>query len=118
MLPTFCELAGATPPSEIDGISIVPTLLGDAGKQRRHKYLYWEFHERGKAQAVRMGSWKGVRRNLAKNPGAPLELYHLGRDRAEESNLAKDHPKIVSTMLEAIAEAHVESQLFPFLPND
>jgi arylsulfatase A-like enzyme len=36
VLPTLAELARATPPKDIDGISIVPTLLG-AGKQARHE---------------------------------------------------------------------------------
>jgi arylsulfatase A len=59
MVPTFTELSGATP-GNIDGISRVPTLLGQKG-QRDHNYLYWEFHERGGRVAVRMGKWKGVR---------------------------------------------------------
>src|SRR5689334_5703815 len=58
-LPTAAELAGAQPPARIDGISILPALLGQS--QRRHEYFYWEFHERGFTQAVRMGDWKGVR---------------------------------------------------------
>ena len=40
--------------------------------QPTHEFLYWEFHERGFQQAVRMGHWKAVR--LAKEP---LELYNL-----------------------------------------
>jgi arylsulfatase A-like enzyme len=40
MMPTFAELAGIQPPSPIDGISIVPTLL-DKGKQAEHKYLFF-----------------------------------------------------------------------------
>jgi arylsulfatase A-like enzyme len=39
-LPTAAELAGAGAPGGIDGISIVPTLLGRS--QRPHEYLYWE----------------------------------------------------------------------------
>ena len=35
------------------------------GRQRDHEFLYWEFHERGFSQAVRMGDWKAVR----KSPG-------------------------------------------------
>jgi len=54
MLPTFCELAGVTPPGDIDGISIVPTLTGK-GTQKRHDFLYWEFSPRGGKQAVRRG---------------------------------------------------------------
>ena len=45
--------------------------------QPAHEFMYWEFHERGFQQAVRMGNWKAVR--LAKDK--PLELYNLADDR-------------------------------------
>jgi len=48
VLPTFAELAGAPAPEGIDGISMVPALMGQSQKQ--HEFLYWEFHEgRGRA---------------------------------------------------------------------
>ena len=57
-LPTAVELAGSTPPDGLDGISIVPTLLGQ-GKQPRHEFMYWEFHEGpSSTQAVRMDRGK------------------------------------------------------------
>ena len=40
VMPTFAELAGIKPPTPIDGISMVPTLL-DRGKQVEHKYLFF-----------------------------------------------------------------------------
>ena len=40
-LPTAAELAGTTTPGNIDGTSIVPTLLGK--EQSEPGYLYWEF---------------------------------------------------------------------------
>jgi arylsulfatase A-like enzyme len=39
-----------------DGVSILPTLLGQAGSQQQHIYLYWEFHENGGRQSVRWGN--------------------------------------------------------------
>lgn len=44
MMPTMCELAGVAAPAT-DGISIVPTLLGEEQKQQ-HDYLYWEYPQR------------------------------------------------------------------------
>ena len=114
MLPTFCELAGVDVPEQTDGISIVPTLVGETGKQKNHEFLYWEFHERGKKQAVRMGKWKGVRLNLAKNPDAPVELYDLEADPGEKNDIAAKHPEIVAKITRAMADSHVESTLFPF----
>jgi arylsulfatase A len=42
-LPTCAELAGISAPKNIDGISMVPTLLGQDDRQKSHKFLYWEF---------------------------------------------------------------------------
>ena len=117
MLPTFCELAGIAVPKTTDGISIVPTLTGNEKSQKKHDFLYWEFHEQGKKQAVRMGKWKGVRLNVGKNPNAPIELYDLEKDRAEKNNVAANNPGIVAKIKQAMADAHVESATFPFAPK-
>ena len=92
-LPTACELAGAEAPRDIDGISYVPTLLGQ-GEQPQHEYLYWEFYEQGGKQAVRQGNWKGIRLQVGANADGPLELYNLATDLGENENIAQQHPKI------------------------
>ena len=90
--PTAGHLARASLPNQpIDGISIVPTLLGK-GEQARHDFLYWEFHEGAYKQAVRMGRWKGVRFGTEE----PLELYDLGADVGETKNVAAQHPDVVA----------------------
>ncbi len=105
MWATFAELAGGAPPAGTDGVSIAPTLLG-RGTQRRHDTLYWEFHSRGSAQAVRMGRWKGVRNNIAKQPDAPIELYDLERDPAETKDVARENPDAVTRIAEAMRASH------------
>ena len=113
MLPTFAELSGAVPPPGIDGISMVPTLLGTDGQQE-HEYLYWEFHGQGGKQAVRWGDWKAVRLNVRDNlDDAPLELYNLGGDIGEENDVENDYPEIVAQMLEYMREAHIPNKVFP-----
>ena len=89
---------------------MAPTLSGNTADQQNHEFLYWEFHE-GEAskQAVRMGQWKGVR--LA--PNAPLELYKLDEDIAEERNVAADHPDVVKKIEDYLATARTESALWP-----
>ena len=115
VLPTFVELAGGPEPSDIDGISFLPELLGE--RQQDHDYLYWEFHEQGGKQAVRLGNWKGVRVDLEADPNAPLELYDLAADPEERRDVASDHPEIVERIVTMMQEAHVPSDVFPF-PTD
>ncbi len=114
VLPTCCELAGVAPPEGIDGLSFLPTLLGQPDRQRKHTYLYWEFHEQGKKQAVRMGEWKGVRLNVAKDPDGPVELYNLATDIAEENNVADEHPDVVRQITTIMATARTPSEHWPW----
>jgi arylsulfatase A-like enzyme len=111
-LPTAAELAGVEIPENIDGISFLPSLLGK--KQKQHKSLYWEFHEQGGKQALRMGKWKAVRLNVKNNPDNPLELYDLEKDIAEQHNLAEQHPDIVKQMRAMLAKSRTESERFQF----
>ena len=108
-LPTFCQLANRSVPEGIDGLSLVPTLLNRPG-QPQHPYLYWEFYEQGGRQAVRMGPWKGIRQNVAKNPNSALELYNLDQDPGENNNVAAQHPDIIQQMETLMKEAHVPSE--------
>ncbi|MCX8037301.1 MAG: arylsulfatase [Candidatus Sumerlaeia bacterium] len=109
-LPTAGELAGAECPKGIDGVSVAPTLLGDAARQSSRDYLYWEFRTGdGFAQAVRMGNWKGVRFGLE---GA-VQLYDLSSDIKESRDVAAAHPDIVKKIENCMKTAHVESALWP-----
>jgi arylsulfatase A len=71
--------------------------------QQQHQYLYWEFHEHGGKQAVRMGRWKGVRLNLQADPAAPVELYDLSVDPGEQHDVADRHPDIVAEIRTAMS---------------
>ena len=112
IMPTFSELAGANIPTGIDGISMVPTLLGEEN-QKQHDYLYWEFHAQGGKQAIRKGKWKAVRLNVIENRDSPIELYNLDEDIAEENDISEQHPEVVKEMNKLFYEAHVPSMLFP-----
>ncbi|MEX2262466.1 MAG: arylsulfatase [Bryobacteraceae bacterium] len=107
LLPTCAELAGAKPPEGLDGISMAPALLGKL--QRDHEYLYWEFHERGFHQAVRMGDWKGVRLGSRQ----PVELYNLSTDLSERENVAGRHPEVASKIERILQTARTESAEWP-----
>ncbi len=89
LLPTFCELANATVPLGIDGVSIAPTLTG-TGKQRRRDFI---IHEAGNGQSIIRDDLKLVRSNR----GAP-RLYDLKEDPTESNNIAVKFPKVADEL--------------------
>jgi arylsulfatase A-like enzyme len=107
LLPTAAALAGARGPALTDGVSLLPLLVG--GRAPRRESLYWEFHEGGFAQAVRMGSWKAVRKGLR---GA-VELYDLRTDAGETRDVSARHPAVVRRAEEVMRREHVESEDWP-----
>jgi len=107
-LPTATAIAREKPPENIDGISMLPTLLGQK-QTNQHEFLYWEFHEKGTKQAVRMGDWKAVR--LA--PKEPIELYNLKNDLGETNNVATQNPEIISKIESYLLTARTESERWP-----
>ena len=114
VLPTLCDLAGVASPGGIDGLSFLPTLLGQTDRQKPHAYLYWEFHERGGKRAVRKGRWKAIQRNLNKKTPGPVLLFDLATDLGEQRNVADAHPEIVAEMKRLFAEAHTPSAIWRF----
>jgi arylsulfatase A-like enzyme len=107
MMATLGEIAGGNVPAGIDGISMARALRGVT--QPAHEFLYWEFHERGFQQAVRMGQWKAIR--LKKD--APLELYNLAADPIEQRDVAAANPAIVSRIEAYLKTARTESARWP-----
>ncbi|SFZ89476.1 Arylsulfatase A [Flaviramulus basaltis] len=114
VFPTFCNIIGADLPNNIDGISFLPTLLRDTRTQKKHEYLYWEFHEKGGRQAVRKGNWKAVKYNVLADPNAPLELYDLSKDVGEQYDVSTEHMDIVKEMESIFKTARTNSDVFTF----
>ncbi|MEO5564595.1 MAG: arylsulfatase [Chitinophagaceae bacterium] len=113
MYPTFLDMARVPVTKGIDGFSILPALTGK--KQSPHPYLYWEFHEAGGKQAVRMDNWKGIKLDVSKNAYSPIELYDLSKDPGERNNIAKAYPAIVKKIEEMMKEAHGPNKDWPLL---
>jgi arylsulfatase A len=121
-LPTMAALTSQEAPSELDGVSILPVLLGGPTIQRPP--LYFEFHRQwifirgnvkefdsaGFSQAARMGDWKAVRFG---GPGQPIELYNLATDLGETDNVAEQHPAVVRRFEDYFRIERVDSPSFP-----
>ena len=109
-LPTACELAGISPPEGIDGLSYLPTLLGQFDQQQKHEYLYCESLEGATSVGVRFGDWKLVKyrqkkeANKSQSDNKDLwRLYDLREDISEKNDLSAKHPDVVqqiSSLLE------------------
>ena len=69
-MATAAELAETTVPKDIDSDSFLQTLKGNPPEKEwtRESLLYWEFYERGSAQAVRFGKWKAIRSPCSRDP--------------------------------------------------
>ncbi|MFQ5630220.1 MAG: hypothetical protein ACE5I1_15735 [bacterium] len=94
VLPTIAEMTGSTVPENIDGRSFLPALMGQIEKQQKHEYLYWEYHSYGGMQAVRL--------NIKKDSTATIQLFDLVSDLSETTNVAAQHPEIVSQVQEIL----------------
>ncbi len=110
VMPTLADITGQKAP-ETDGISYLPTLLGE--EQPEHPYLYWEYPEYGGQQAVRMGRWKGIRKDIKKG-NLNLELYDMQNDIQELNDVAADHPEIIKEMESIMENEHEVAKLDRF----
>jgi arylsulfatase A-like enzyme len=108
VLPTLADLGDANIPEKVDGVSVLPTLLGKR-QDLGDRAMYWEFFERGFQQAVRLGKWKAVRLALDK----PIELYDLSIDIGETNNVAAQHPEVVKQMESIMKTSRSPSENWP-----
>ncbi len=111
-MATAAELARIKPPTGLDSLSFLPTLLGRPNAQKQHEFLYWEYHGgRASSQAILVdGRWKGLRNERR---SAPLEIFDLQSDLGEERNVAGKHPDIVARMETCLRNAREDSANWP-----
>jgi arylsulfatase A-like enzyme len=112
LFPTLAELTGFSTPENLDGISFLPTLLGK--EQPKHKYLYWEFHEKGGRKALRKEDWKLVNYDVFDPAKTTLELYNIANDPGEQNNIAAQHPDVVKELSALMEGARTPSAIFTF----
>ncbi len=101
-MPTFCDVAMTGIPAIADGVSLVPTLLGEGDEGSE---IYVEYHvgkntpnyeqfpkdragsKRGEMQAIRQGKYKAIRYNVKKKEDRFL-VFDLSKDPGEVNDLA------------------------------
>lgn len=111
--PTLCDLLGRNTPEGLDGVSLVPTLRDPKTRLDSRPPMVWVFPEYGGQVAVRWGNNKLVRRGLATQSPGDWELYNLGTDRSESSDLAATHPERVREGIDILLRNMDENPIFP-----
>jgi arylsulfatase A-like enzyme len=116
-MPTILSAVNdaAAVPAGIDGISLLPTVLGK--RQEPRPLLYREFSGYGGQQAIRVGEWKAIRTKMGRGH-LETELYNLEKDVGEQSNVADQHPDLVARLEKMMEMQHTPSELFPLRPID
>lgn len=105
LMPTVCDLAGATIPEDTDGQSLVPLLLGQSLPEddrplvfvRREggpRYLGQDYY------AIRQGPWKLVQNH----PFEPFQLYHLGKDPREQRDLIAQEQEVATSLAQTLMQ--------------
>lgn len=107
LMATLAEITQQDPGST-NGISFLPTLLGNDSAQEKHEYIYWEYPEKGGQIALRMGKWKGVKLNVRNNTYAhsPWLLFDLEQDFNETRDLANQYPDLIKRFDEIVRYEH------------
>lgn len=103
--PTIKEMAGiaSVPTQHVDGVSLVPLLLGKKAPSR--DALYWHYphysNQGGSpCGAMREGPWKLIEWY----EDGRLELFNLDQDIGEQHDLAKERPEIAARLHKQLAE--------------
>ncbi len=103
-LPTFCELAGCSIPTDraIDGISLIPLLKKEKNKHHEYVYHTWDrYHPNpDKRWGISDARWKLV--GLFGKDAVPDEsqwrLFDLDSDPGETKNVRNQNPEIVDRL--------------------
>ena len=126
VLPTIARIINAPLPSQaIDGLDIFDLMCSKPGAKCPHEVFYHYFRQ-GELQAIRSGPWKlmlphnvncivpdqlGGQGKPGKSQMRKItepELYHLGNDLGETTNLASQKPEVLKRLLELADQGRKE----------
>ena len=125
LLPTIAAITNATlSEKKIDGVNILPLLLGDENANPRETFLY--YYRKNSLEAVRKGNWKlvfahpgrtyvGFKPGFDGFPGQTNEnfpfqegLYDLRRDPGERYDVKEYYPEIVAELKKIADKARID----------
>jgi arylsulfatase A len=109
VLPTLAELAGvkASIDRTLDGFDITSVLLGKADAHSPRTTLYSLYgYAKNRRESIREGRWK-------LHVATPPQLYDLGTDLAESTNVATQHPDRVRQLGELAERIRRDAQAPP-----
>ncbi len=98
LYPTALEAAGLPPQTDLDGVSILPILLGKQQDLPPRDLFFSRLMPPGRIHAVRRGQYKLLR----PWPDQPLELYDLEADPSETTDLSKTNPDLFTELKSAL----------------
>jgi arylsulfatase A-like enzyme len=121
ILPTLAAIThSALPKKKIDGVNILPLLLGDENANPRETFLY--YYRKNSLEAIRKGNWKLVFAHPGRTyhgfepgkdglPGGTNEiqfeegLYDMRRDPGEQYDVKEMYPEVVLELKKLADEA-------------
>lgn len=124
LLPTLADIAGVTPPSDVDGVSVRDWITGERRGRVVHPPMYFERPPANDQNtdggppsplvyttALRWGRFKAVRHAPGTDPLvddalARFELYDLEADPAETTDVSTLHPDVVARFQRRMRRSH------------
>lgn len=111
LLPTFCEIAGASLPETYrpDGISQVASLCGQS-TTGRSKPLFWKMQSAWPIRRSRPHHWVSFAivhekwKLMTNRDGSYSELYDIDADPCETTDLMQDYPDVSRALLKSLED--------------
>lgn len=104
LFPTFCEVAGVKPVQHIDGMSILPTILGEK-QTTDDRYVFWVRREGGHygGQSYYAARYRDFK-ILQNTPYEPIQYFNIKKDEYEENALESSNDEIYQAIRSQLQE--------------